>query len=377
MKTWTYVEEYLEIISGYRDIVTNLTHGYFLEFKPIVNLARYDVRPLETMTNSVVMGQALTERQGELLCKIILTYQRQLSNKGIDVEPLRNPQWRVPLRQMDYTCRLYLQDDVIHVRFPFKPGMVDEIKSFAKESQGRAEWSFADRVWQVALTEYNLSWLHAWASVNKFEIDPAIAELMGLITDLERTNYGIELQVVNGVPVIVNAESSLIDYINEHLGGFDLDNLIRLVDYSSILGYTIGSSVAEVLMSEYGTVFYRLLSNREVKVNPVSFQNTDNFATILDYADATQRWPVVFFEPDLSGRMLSQIKSKYGTDYDQDRYIYTTRVRYDIGYIPLLISSAGMIFGGDKQRMLQRAEKVVYCSQDVYNKKRQVKVTEI
>jgi hypothetical protein len=36
--------------------------------------------------------------------------------------------------------------------------------------------------------------------------------------------------------------------------------------------------------------------------------------------------------------------------------------------IPLIISSAGMVFGGDKQYMVQRAEKVVYCAADVYNK---------
>jgi hypothetical protein len=28
-----------------------------------------------------------------------------------------------------------------------------------------------------------------------------------------------------------------------------------------------------------------------------------------------------------------------------------------------------MVFGGDKQLMLQRAEKIVYCVEDVYNKK--------
>ena len=41
----------------------------------------------------------------------------------------------------------------------------------------------------------------------------------------------------------------------------------------------------------------------------------------------------------------------------------------NIPRIPLVISSAGMVFGGDKQMMLQRSEKVVYCAQDVYNKK--------
>jgi hypothetical protein len=37
--------------------------------------------------------------------------------------------------------------------------------------------------------------------------------------------------------------------------------------------------------------------------------------------------------------------------------------------IPLLISGAGMMFGGDKQLWLQAAEKVVYFTKEVYNKK--------
>jgi hypothetical protein len=35
--------------------------------------------------------------------------------------------------------------------------------------------------------------------------------------------------------------------------------------------------------------------------------------------------------------------------------------------IPLLVSSAGMVFGGDKQTMIQHAEKIVYVAAEVYN----------
>jgi hypothetical protein len=37
--------------------------------------------------------------------------------------------------------------------------------------------------------------------------------------------------------------------------------------------------------------------------------------------------------------------------------------------IPLLISTAGMIYGGQKEIMVQQAEKIVYCASEVYNKK--------
>jgi len=34
----------------------------------------------------------------------------------------------------------------------------------------------------------------------------------------------------------------------------------------------------------------------------------------------------------------------------------------------LLISSAGMLFGGDRQMWIQTAEKIVYFTKDVYTK---------
>ena len=82
MKTFDYVEDYLEVITGYRDLVTGkVTQSWSWTMNPIINLARYDVKVLESMTVSVAQSQPLTERQAELLCKIILKYERQLANK--------------------------------------------------------------------------------------------------------------------------------------------------------------------------------------------------------------------------------------------------------------------------------------------------------
>ena len=37
--------------------------------------------------------------------------------------------------------------------------------------------------------------------------------------------------------------------------------------------------------------------------------------------------------------------------------------------VPLLVSTAGMIYGGEKEYMVQEAEKIVYCTAEVYNKR--------
>jgi len=377
MTSFPHVEDYLEVVAGHRDPVNGRAGAWYMEFKPIINLARYDVRVLDSMTHAVTQNQALTERQAQLLCKIILTYARQLSALDIDVTPVRNPEWRIPLRKMDYSQRLTLDRDRLVVQFPFNTETVEAIKTFARDSQGSAQWDRDRKVWLVGLTEYNLSWLYAWATVNRFEIDTTVHELMAKITYAEQSGYAIELCLDSGQLTVTNAENSLVEYIHNNLGGFELDNLLTLVDNSGILGYTVSKDISQAIIDKYGPRFYNLLNNREIKINPQALFTGNDFDSILDYADTVQRWPVVVYEPDLSGRMLGKLRDKYGINYNQERYIHTIKPIHTQTVIPLLISSAGMIFGGDKQLMLQQAEKVVYCAQDVYNKKTNSKVNKL
>jgi len=101
---------------------------------------------------------------------------------------------------------------------------------------------------------------------------------------------------------------------------------------------------------------------------------------VLDYAIQTNRLPVVIYEPDLSGKMLEHLKALYpeediasirdSKNYDVSdsvKFIHTFKPLRKLARVPMLVSSAGLIFGGDKQIMVQRAEKIVYIANDVYN----------
>ena len=389
MVKFTYVEEYLEIITGQRDIVTKRPNlNWIFNMTPIINLARYDVKVLESMTTHVVSGRALTEKQGELALKIVLKYQRQLAQKGVDVSPVENPQWRIPLRKMDYSRALYLHDDILIVKFPYSTDLIENIRDFAKLSKGKCVFNKETKVWEAGYTEYNLSWLHTWASSNNFSISNDLNLVMEKIIECEKIPYSIELYLDGDKLNIRNATQSLLDYISTSAGGFDLDNLLRLTDMSSVLGYTIDPDLATAISKEYGARFYNLLSNKQIKINPDTFMASDDFESIIDYADIVQRWPIIIYEPDLSGRMLNKIKAirsevwqnkqqKNPTIDQKFKYIHTTVPIRNMNSIPLIISSAGLMFGGDKQLMLQRTEKVVFCAVDVYTKQVNPKVKDI
>lgn len=380
MQKFSTVEDYIEVIAGMRDIATGKkSTNWFFGFQPIISLARYDTDVLDSMSQSATNGQALTERQGELACKIILKYQRQLAAKSVDVSPVTDPQWRLPLRKMDYSKRLYIENDVMYLKFPYDTTAITRIREFKKTSQGTVEFSSENKVWKIALTEYNLSWCYAWANSNQFEIDPAVEQLFNMITAAEQNQYSINLVCNDNGLDITNCPNSLRNYIQNTAGGFGMDNLIYLVDNSANLGYGIDEALMEAVIQEYGIRFATLATNRELRINPESRTVNDDFASVLDYAERVGRLPVVVYEPDLSERLLNKLVERYPADQlifgnglvtdvaPTVKAVHTIKPIRNMDPIPLLVSSAGMVFGGDKQTMIQHAEKIVYVAAEVYN----------
>jgi hypothetical protein len=380
MITFNTVEDYIEVIAGDLDPVTKKPTSNWLS-SPIISLARYDTDVVGKMSTQTINNVGYTEKQAKLAQKIVLTYKRQLAQKNIDVTPVENPVYRLPIRAMDYSMRLYLEDDSIMVKFPYHQKFIESIRDFSKESQGKSKWNPDKKVWQVDLTEYNINWLNTFAEVNKFDVDPTITEIVNKITEVENSNYRICLTISDGAIVIENAPDSLLSYIQEHIGDLTPDNLIKLVDVSNTLGYTVDRDILDAISSEYGHRFVNLLTNRELKIDPSAMFTDDNFGTILEYAKVTNRYPVYVYEPDLSGRMLKQIEERFTSDEyvasltvnkptvtETTKVVYITKPVKD--QLPLLISSAGMIYGGEKELMVQRSQKIVYCAAEVYNKKK-------
>jgi hypothetical protein len=281
---------------------------------------------------------------------------------------------------MDYTKSLGIENDKIVLRFPFNTKLIEDLKEFRKNCQGNATFDRDRKAWIIGLTEYNVNWLYTWAKANEFLLTSEIESLNRQIADMEQVPYQIELQYGPEQLEISNCPASLKDYINEHLGGFSHDNLLRLVDSSSILGVTIEDDLRTVINQNWGSRFLQLASNNEVRINPDAQTVDDDLASVLDYAVKVNRLPVVIYEPDLSERLLRRLHELYPADEIEavgnaknvktesgKKFIHTHKPIKSMDRIPMLISSAGMIFGGDKQYMSQVSEKIVYVAAEVYN----------
>lgn len=392
MITFAHIEDYLEVLGGYREITANgrspgptNIFGVSSGSGPI-NLARYDVSIIQSMSGSTSSGTALTDRQSELAIKLVDKYKRQFAAKGVDVLPsVQNPKFRLAVRIVDRSKSVLVKNGLIVLRFPYDKTLVPMVTAAAKESRGSFKFNREVKEWQLAITESNVNWAASLAQ-HGFAVDEELQRLMQLILDCEQTNYKIELTTIDGQAVIVNGEQSMYNYINDKLGGLNSDNFIKLVDNSAILGYTIDEDIKTALFQEFDSTVMGLMLNKEshvMRVDPLS-DGEELLTPMVHYAELTQRWPICIYEPDASGRLrntartlfrpeefLNMADKKSATEVDMTgiKCVYFNKLKRAWSHpIPILVSTNAMLYGGEKQAMLQAAEKVVYYTATTYDK---------
>jgi hypothetical protein len=371
MKTYTHIEDYLEVLSGKRNIDGSQTSTYLFmtSFSPIVNLARYDVGFLDNVTDTTMQGSALTDRQAELATKLILKYRRQLQAKGIDVEPVSVPRYRKPLRNIDRSKEAWLDDETIRLKFPYNTSLIESIREIGKASQGRIRFNKEQKNWCLALTEFNVNWAIAFAKSHEFTIDPQLENLMQAIIECESRGYAIQLIHAKDGYAIQNATDSLNEYIEQH-GGFGKDNLPWLADSAPVLGYTISDAVMLEVEEQFGASTTLLMRSKDYE-----FGDSAVPERVIQYAQVTNRWPIVVFNPSpqdtfnewaehFSDDQVQVIKSpKHEAQITKDtKLVYTNRALYKhLEHLPLLVSHVGMLIGSDKQAMLNITDKIFYA----------------
>jgi hypothetical protein len=378
--THPHVEDYIEIIAGYREPNGKSKHSIFSVGEPAINLARYDMKIVPSLAEQTLgQNKGYTDKQARLAADLVLKYERQLYKLGVDIAPVRTPEYRLPTRQIDRSTRVWIENDTVKLKFPYSNELINTVRTASKESKGQFRYNRETRVYEAELTEWNLNWIYSFALQNNFEIDHSIKQLMDLVLLTEKTEYKIELQYAESALTIINAETSLLDYVKQYSGELCLENILTLCDLAPVLGYSVHKDIEVDVIRNFNTRFWSLCANRHLKVDPSTSQ--DLVKELVNYAELTNRWPIFVYEPDLSGRLLelfgrhidSQhvvvLNNKNVAITDDAKLVYTNKIpRMAIDRIPLMVSSAGMLYGGDRQIWLQAAEKVVYFSNDVYNK---------
>jgi hypothetical protein len=340
MRTFDYIEDYIEFIAGYREI--NGTKLSTWNGKPSpVSLARYDVGIVESFAHQLDDGKAFTDKQAELAMKIVLKYRKQLSSLEVEIpEPV--PGYRLGIRQVDRTKRISIIDNKLIIKFPYDTDLITLMKVQLKESQGSVEFDTDNKVWCLGITENNINYAITMGRANNFEIADEVQTLFDKIIEAEQTPFVIELVKDGEQYRITNCPDSLDNYILEKLGGYGLNNLLTLVDQSAVLGYTVSEDILHPLVHEYGEEFVSWMVSRTLSVDK------DKLQDLIDYGRKTKRTPTYVYN------------TEYPTSQRDNDVYYLNRSVPDLIEPKLLISASEMMIGTRKQMWTTNAEKVFY-----------------
>ena len=344
---FTHVEDYIEFIAGWRD-----SHGRLLQlFQNLpspLSLARYDVGILNSLGMQTALdNRPYTDKQAELAKKIVFKYQRQLASLATPViVPEKLDKFRLGIRQVDRTKSASVQDGAIWLRFPYDTELIRNVKDFSRTSQGFLHWDSSDKVWKMAVTEYNINLVMTFFKNSGFTIADNIQDLFDEILQAEKILYKIELAKDGDKYKITNAESSLTEFLEQRLGNNCWCDLIKLCDYADVCGYSIADElVVELNNAVQTTVIGQLICNRKFGVA------TEEIKDVVEYAKLTNRLPLHYYSSDPA----------IYTNKATDEIIFLggpTRLPADYK-INLLVTDSSYMIGSRKQQWLQNAEKII------------------
>jgi hypothetical protein len=358
-KIYPYVEDYIELLAGVRPGTIHTT-GI------AISLARYDMPPIGTFLSQFINGVGLTDRQAGLALKLIGKYQRQFRGHDIGLgDILSDPRYRFSIRVVDRAKTITVADNVIVVKFPFDGRLIDELKKFAKYSEGKVCYHAPSRCWHLALTESCINFAVTFGELKGFNISQDILQHQAAILACEASDFAIRLTHHQDTLCIENAAPSLLEYIADSLGGLHLDNQPRLVDNAAILGYTVSPDLTNVPYAGFAL-------NKIIHIPPA----VSDLGELCAYARHYTRLPIIsyvagtkkknagldqFFKEheilDLSSNTQSipQDLSTYGLIH-----LGTVHAKRWHHAVPLLVTYTSMMFGSERSWLLQNAGKVCY-----------------
>ena len=195
------------------------------------------------------------------------------------------------------------------------------------------------------MTESTLNWIMVAQDHFNLEVSDDVKQLGQQMLDSEQQTYKIELTLSDQQPTINNAATSLLDYVETSLGGLSMDNLVRLVDNSSVLGYTVNETILDRLNTN--KEFLPWMLKKQFKLTK-ALDETQALDKVIEYARLTDRLPVYLYQGQTKASVTNTNPDIVYLDSDSDP---TIRPK-------LLVTTTTFMIGHKRARWLQSAEKV-------------------
>lgn len=360
MKQLPYIEDYIVLMA---DHVLSWPPK-----EPVIKLARYDEPIVNSMNEQIANQVGFTDKQSLLAHKIVIKYRKQWATAGYTIEHLSTPRFKFPIRQIDRSQHINVTEHGIDIRFPYNQELISYIRAAVNEIPGRLVFDRDRRCWTTALIEPRLIWAKEFGTKYNFSFGPEFNQCLDNM--LDQKDYAIQLRY-NGTNLeITNAADSLCDYVQQH-GGFDVDNLVRLIDLAGICQYQVDPDLYQLVNIDHSIL--TMLHSRDVNL---IYETNIDLGPVIKYARLTNRFPIYVYESGQSmlrhalnehfaANEILDLKSRPSAELDNQPVVYFNHWKLAKVAIPLLVTSHTLMIGNRRQQMLQAAEKIVYYSQQI------------
>jgi len=349
--TFSCIEDYLKFI--YKE-------AFLTAVRPMT-LARYDVPFVQSVFTDIHAGQKMTEKQLTLAKLIVMKYSKQLSKRGVKVDPVSVEKTSLGVRDITYEKSVLL-DDSIKVKFPYNETLISMFREHAKVSQGYVRWSKENKQWELAPTEINILWVSLLRQ-HGFDVDQAINKLTNDIVELGNIHPNfLTLVKKNGKYIVEDAPPQLEDELQQFSG-----DVLKLADASTTYGYEISQGVKTQLYEDYsyyGDTFTNCVVSRRTEISP------DQLDTAFLYAKRLNRFPLIvigetFTESYLKSMFneftISKLTPTDGKGIYKDKCFLVSRDPDETTPVRLLISTVSMLVGVYGRQLMQDAEKIIWA----------------
>jgi hypothetical protein len=181
LKTPVFLEDIIEWMckDSWRNLVVeNLGIG-----QCEVQLSQFDQNVVKNITDN---GLSLTQKQVDLCIKLIKRYRSQIVSQIENIDELIDPyHLKNPVRVIDQTRAIWLEEDHIIVKFPFNQDVINKMKKYSTNSTIRlGEYMPEEKQWRWIPCEHTYYTLGRILEKHDFEVDPKILDLIGAALDL-------------------------------------------------------------------------------------------------------------------------------------------------------------------------------------------------
>ena len=208
------IEDCLEHLAGFRESPVTFT------------IESTDFTIVNSIARQVFRGTALTDRQLALMQEKLQPYREQFTNLDWDFD-FAIGQLRQPLRSIDRSKYIKIQDDSIVVRFPFKKSDIVCIQSFSLTAEGYSHKKGSHQH-SFAYNEVNVMHLLTEFSATDFTIDQELIDVYKAAKEIHNTPQDYLSGIFNNK--LVNIKSSLAPIIQHEVGALTDETFAKFID---------------------------------------------------------------------------------------------------------------------------------------------------